>query len=141
MMQPHDVPSAPVAVLCPSHMMALKPAPSARGAQHSGQPLPWFGPDAHSVCLDLWSDRALLSEIQFVISQNPQILSMGLLCSFLSPSLYRYPKLPRTRCRNWHLLLLIFMWLVVSQSANLSMSLFKAPFVSADTKVQFSSSV
>lgn len=46
---------------------------------------------------------------------TPRPFSVGLLSSCLSPSPYKYPRLPHPRCRSQHLLFLYVIQLVISQ--------------------------
>lgn len=68
----------------------------------------------------------LLTHVQLAVNQNSQISFSGAAPQPIIPTLYVQPELPLPRCTIWHLHLLNFIRLVITQLSNLSRSLCKA---------------
>lgn len=84
-------------------------------------------PQSYVFCILIWLRFNLSTRIS-------SSLFMGLLSSLSSPNLYRHPGLPLPRCWIWHLLLMNFMCLVISQTSYLSKSLCEVPLPSRESK-------
>jgi len=109
-------------VLC-SYTVAPKLARSAKGDCTSTEQrgrissFAWWqlGLMHSRIQLALWAARAhCWLRFNVSLTRIPRFLSMLLLLSLLSPSLYKCLGLPYHRCRIQHLLFLNFMWVIIA---------------------------